>query len=74
MWSVMQKRLKNTALGKHVAGTQLSEQKKNTSCQLDVQTRMRRPNTNQLISDSFANQNLWITNMLDRMQLWIYVD
>ena len=35
-------------LGKHVAGTQLSEQKKNTSCQLDVQTRMsaRRPNTN----------------------------
>jgi len=27
-------------LGKHVAGTQLSEQKKNTSCQLDVQTRM----------------------------------
>jgi len=27
-----------------------------------------------LISDSSANQNLWITNMLDRMQLWIYVD
>jgi len=25
-----------------------------------------------LISDSFANQDLWITNMLDRMQLWIY--
>jgi len=27
-------------LGKDVAGTQLSEQKKNTSCQFDVQTRM----------------------------------
>jgi len=28
----------------------------------------------QLISDSSANQNLWITNMLDRMQLWKCVD
>jgi len=27
-----------------------------------------------MISDSSANQNLWITNMLDRMQLWTYVD
>jgi len=27
-----------------------------------------------LISDSSANQNLWITNMLDRIQLWIYVN
>jgi len=28
----------------------------------------------QLVSDSSANQNPWITNMLERMQLWIYVD
>jgi len=28
----------------------------------------------QLVFGSTANQNLWITNMLEWIQLWIYVD